>query len=201
MDGGVPALLDIADHPFQGWLAGELNETTNYFCVETEAELDEERPRWARGAITPAGMRTGARDRFTKDDRRLRYPWLGWDNRRLLQELDYELESIRRELQVAGASADEADLRRESARSRLDELRALRSELSWDRIDTSAANDRMDELGTQLAQANSPQVAHLAELFQKQRDEAVAASIAGDLPATGDRRPAPREGRVASKGR
>jgi uncharacterized protein YPO0396 len=176
MDGGVPAVLDIADHPFQGWLAGELNETANYFCVETEAALDNERPSWARGAITPAGMRTGARERFTKDDRRLRYPWLGWDNRRLLRELDDELESIQRELQVADASADEATLRRESARARLDELRSLRSELNWDRIDTSAAKDRTGELETQLAQANSPQVAHLTELFQKQREEAVAAS-------------------------
>jgi uncharacterized protein YPO0396 len=175
MDGGVPALLDIADHPFQGWLAGELNETANYFCAETEAELDDERPAWTRGAITPAGMRTGTRDRFTKDDRRLRYPWLGWDNRRLLQELDDELESIQRELQVADASADEATLRRESARARLDELQALCSELKWDRIDTSVAKDRMGELETQLAQANSPQVAHLTKLFQKQREEAVAA--------------------------
>lgn len=44
MNDGIPALLDIADHPFRGWLAGELNETANYLCVETEAELDDERP-------------------------------------------------------------------------------------------------------------------------------------------------------------
>lgn len=175
MDGAVPALLDIADHPFQGWLAAELNETANYFCVETDAELDNPRPAWARGAITLAGMRTSARERYTKDDRRLRYPWLGWDTRRLLQELGDELESIQRELQVADASANEANLRRESARARLDELRALGSDLTWDRIDKSEAKDRMGELETQLAQANSPQVAHLTELFQKQREEAVAA--------------------------
>lgn len=176
MAGGVPAVLDIADHPFQGWLARELNETANYFCVETEAELDEVRPTWARGAITPAGMRTGARDRFTKDDRRLRYSWLGWDNRGLLHELNEELESIQRELQVADASAGEANEKRESARARLDELRALRRELGWDRIDTSVAHDRTSELETQLAQANSPQVTQLKELFKKQRAEAVAAS-------------------------
>jgi uncharacterized protein YPO0396 len=175
MDGGIPAVLDIADHPFQGWLAGELNETASYFCVEAEAELDDERPAWARGAITLAGMRTGARDRFTKDDRRLRYPWLGWDNRRLLQELNDELESIQRELQVADASVDEANQQRELTRARLDELRALRRELSWDRIDTSAAQDRIGELETQLAQADCPEVAHLTELFQRQREEAVAA--------------------------
>jgi uncharacterized protein YPO0396 len=176
MDGGVPAVLDIADHPFQGWLAAELNETANYVCVESEDELDSERPAWARGAITPAGMRTGARNRFTKDDRRLRYPWLGWDNGRLLREMGDELESIQRELQVAGASADETSIRCESARARLDELRALRSELNWDRIDTSDAHERMSELAAQLAQANSPQVAQLAKLFRKQREEAVAAS-------------------------
>lgn len=176
MRGAVPALLDIADHPLQGWLAGELNETASYFCVETEAELDNQRPAWARGAITPAGMRTGARDRFTKDDRRLRYPWVGWDTRRLLQELDDELESIQRELQVADASANEANLRRESARARLDELRALRKELTWDRIDTSVAKDRMGELEAQLAKANSPQAARLTELLQKQRTAAVVAS-------------------------
>jgi uncharacterized protein YPO0396 len=175
-EGGVPAVLDIADHPFQGWLARELNETANYLCVEAEAELDDERPAWARGAITPAGMRTGARNRFTKDDRRLRYPWLGWDNRRLLQELNDELESIQRELKVADASAAEANEKRESARARLDELQALRRELNWDGIDTSVAQDRMGELKAQLAQANSPQIAHLTELFEKQRSEAVAAS-------------------------
>src|SRR5258708_31891974 len=126
MGGGSPGGRDLAGPPLQGWLAGELNETANYFCVEAEAELDDKRPAWARGTITPAGMRTGARDRFTKDDRRLRYPWLGWDNRRLLQELSDELESLQRELQVARASAAEADHKRESARRQLDDLRTLR---------------------------------------------------------------------------
>jgi uncharacterized protein YPO0396 len=175
-DGGVPSLLDIADHPFQGWLAGELNETANYFCVETEAGLDDERPPWARGAITPAGMRTGARDRFTKDDRRLRYPWLGWDNRRLLQDLEEELDSILRELKVAEAAADEAGERREAARVRLEDLLALRSELDWDRIDTSSAQIRVGELEAQLGQANSPEVDHLTQLLSTQREEAVRAS-------------------------
>jgi uncharacterized protein YPO0396 len=174
-NGEVPALLDITDHPFRGWLAGELNETANYFCVETEAELDNERPASARGAITPAGMRTGIRDRFTKDDRHLRYPWVGWDTRRLLQELNDELESIQRELQGADASANEASLRRESARARRDELRALRGDLSWERIDLSAAQERISELEAQLAEANSPQVAQLTELLKKQREKAVAA--------------------------
>ncbi|GIM97824.1 ATP-binding protein [Paractinoplanes toevensis] len=176
VDGGVPALLDIADHPFQGWLAGELNETANYYCVETDAELDHRRPHWARGSITPAGMRTGSRNRFIKDDRRLRYPWLGWDTRRTLLELGEELESIQRELQVADVSADEAGRRRESARSRLEELRAIRSDLTWDGIDTSAAQQRMGELETQLAQANSPEVAHLTKLLKGQRDSSIAAS-------------------------
>lgn len=176
MDGGVPALLDIADHPFQGWLAGELNETANYFCVETEAELDDKRPARALGAITPAGMRTGSRHRFTKDDRRPRYPWLGWDTRRLLQELDEELESIQRELQVADAVAKESNLRHESARIRREELRALRTDLTWERIDRSATQERISELEAQLVQANSPQIAHLMELLQTQRDNAVAAS-------------------------
>ncbi|WP_435070837.1 ATP-binding protein [Amycolatopsis thermoflava] len=175
-DGGIPALLDIADHPFQGWLAAELNEIANYLCVETEAELDNRRPAWARGSITPAGMRTGSRHRFTKDDRRLRYPWIGWDTSRLLQDLDDELESIRRELQVADVSAKEADERHESARDRLNELRALRTNLTWERIDTSVAQQRIGELETQLAQANSPAVAHLAELLRKQRGRVVEAS-------------------------
>ena len=176
IDRGIPALLDIADHPFQGWLAEELNETANYLCVDTEAELDGQPPVWARGSITPLGMRTGSRDRFTKDDRRLRYPWIGWDTRRLLRELDDELASIQREVQGAGVAADEADQRRDSTRSRLNELQALRTELAWDLIDTSVAQQRIEELKTQLGQANSPEVAHLMKLWQEQRDEAVAAS-------------------------
>jgi uncharacterized protein YPO0396 len=175
-DGGVPALLDIADHPFRGWLADELNETANYFCVEADAELDDERPAWARGSITPAGMRTGARNRFTKDDRRLRYAWLGWDNRQLLKELNDELESVQRELQLAEVSANEDYQRHESARIRLVELRALRTELIWDQIDTSAARDRLKELESQLAQANAPEVTQLVELLQKQRETAVRAT-------------------------
>ncbi|ANZ36064.1 hypothetical protein BBK82_08275 [Lentzea guizhouensis] len=176
VDGGIPALLDIADHPFQGWLASELNETANYLCVETEVELDDQRPTWARGSITPAGMRTGSRHRFTKDDRRLRYPWIGWDTRWLLQDLDDELESIEREVQIADVSTNEANLRHESARNRLNELRALRTNLTWERIDTSVAREQIGEFENQLAQANSPEVAHLTELLQKQRERAVAAS-------------------------
>ncbi|GAB3966987.1 ATP-binding protein [Plantactinospora veratri] len=176
IDGSVPALLDIAEHPFHGWLATELNETVNYHCVETDAELDNRRPGWARGSITPAGMRTGSRQRFIKDDRRLRYPWLGWDTRRLLQELSDELESIRRELQAAVVAADEADKQRESTNARLTELRAIRTDLTWNRIDMSGAQQRMKELEGQLAQANSPEVTHLTKLLQKQREAAVAAS-------------------------
>src|SRR5258708_35238168 len=125
MGGGSPGGRDLAGPPLQGWLAGELNETASYFCVEAEAELDDERPAWARCTITPAGMRTGARDRFTKDDRRLRYPWLGWDNRRLLQELGEERECLQPELQGARASAHVADQKRESSRGHWGELRTL----------------------------------------------------------------------------
>ena len=53
MAGGVPAVLDIADHPFRGWLARELNETANYFCVETEAELDERASHLGQGRDHP----------------------------------------------------------------------------------------------------------------------------------------------------
>ncbi|RZT85766.1 uncharacterized protein YPO0396 [Pseudonocardia sediminis] len=175
MDSGIPALLDIADHPFQGWLAAELNETANYFCVETDADLDDRHPAWARGSITPVGMRTGSRNRLTKDDRRLRYPWIGWDTRRLLQELDSELESTQRELEGAKSVADQADLRRESARARLDELGALNTDLSWDRIDTSATVQRIGELEAQLVLANSPEIAHLVALLRTQRETAVVA--------------------------
>ncbi|MBO4207555.1 ATP-binding protein [Micromonospora echinofusca] len=175
-DGSVPALLDIADHPFHGWLAGELHDTVNYYCVETDAELDNPRPEWARGAITPAGMRTAARKRFTKDDRRLRYPWLGWDTRALLQELGDELESIRRELRLAELASGEADQQSQLARGRSRELAALRADLTWERIDSSAAHGRVKELETQLGQANSPEVAHLSDLLSRQRDATITAS-------------------------
>jgi uncharacterized protein YPO0396 len=177
-DGGVPALLDIADHPFQGWLAAELNATANYVCVESDTELDDQHPAWARGSITPAGMRTGSRNRFTKDDRHLRYPWIGWDTGRLLRELDDELASTKRELQGAKVAADKADLGRESARARVEELLKLRADLAWDRIDTSRSAHRIGELHAQLALANSPEVAHLTKLLGTQRDKAVAAKTA-----------------------
>jgi uncharacterized protein YPO0396 len=174
--GGVPMLLDIADHTFSGWLANELNETVNYLCVETEAELDTRTPTWARGCITPAGMRTGARGRFTKDDRRLRYPWLGWDTRRLLKELADELESLKRELQSAGSAADEAGRLRDSVRDRLSELGALHRELTWDKIDATASLDRIVELERELAEASSPHVTDLKKLLKEQREKTIEAT-------------------------
>ena len=176
MAGGVPMLLDIADHPFSGWLANEMNETVNYLCVETEAELDTRPPAWARGCITPAGMRTGARGRFTKDDRRLRYPWLGWDTRRLLKELADELESLKRELQSAGSAADEAGRRRDAVRDRQTELGALRKDLTWEKIDASASLERIGELEHELAEASSPQVTELKKLLKEQREKTIEAS-------------------------
>jgi uncharacterized protein YPO0396 len=176
VDGGVPSLLDIADHPFRGWLGNELNETMNYFYVESDTQLDDPRPAWARGSITPAGMRTGSRNRFTKDDRRPRYPWLGWDNSWLLGELVDELESMQRELQVADAAVRETDLRRDATARRLNELRALCTELAWDLIDTSTVRERLHDLDLQLSQANSPQVAQLTELLHEQREKAITAS-------------------------
>jgi uncharacterized protein YPO0396 len=175
VDSGVPSLLDIAEHPFQGWLGNELNETMNYFCVETDTRLDDPRPSWARGSITPAGMRTGSRNRFTKDDRRPRYPWLGWDNSRLLEELVNELESMQRELKVVNAAVHEADLRRDATVTRLNTLRTLRTELSWELIDTTTVCERLSDLDLQLSQANSPQVAQLTRLLQEQRDKAITA--------------------------
>ncbi|MCS7480387.1 ATP-binding protein [Umezawaea endophytica] len=176
MANSVPALLDIADHPFRGWLAGELNDTMNYYCVESDSDLDGRPPAGARGSITPAGMRTGSRNRFTKDDRRLRYPWVGWDTRRLLRELGEEHESLLRELAVADVSAREASERHNAARDRLTELRTLRTDLTWNQIDTSIAEQRMGELETQLAQASSPEIAHLMRMLDAQRVKAVAAS-------------------------
>lgn len=173
LSGGVPALLDIAEHPFQAWLAHELNETANYLCVETEDELERTRPSWARGSITPAGMRTGSRNRLTKDDRRPRYPWIGWDNRRLQQELKDELESLGRERQVASGAASDAAEQRDSERARVEELQNLRSDLTWDRINISEAQETVEELSLQLTQVNSAEVADLAELFKIQRSEAV----------------------------
>jgi uncharacterized protein YPO0396 len=174
--GSVPELLDIAEHPFQGWLANELIETASYHCVETEADLDKAHPGWARGAITPTGMRTGARNRLTKDDRRPRYPWIGWDTLRLQQELEEELESLEREAQTADTSAQAAAQQRESTRTRVNDLQTLTTELTWDRIDTAPAQHEVDDLNAQLTQANSPEATHLAELLKKQRTETAAAT-------------------------
>lgn len=174
--GGVPELLDIADHPFRGWLARELIETANYVCVEAEVQLDAPRPTWARGSITPAGMRTGSRNRLVKDDRRVRYPWLGWDNLHLVQELDRELESLRREHSAASTKADAADGASTVARARLAEINELGTSLSWELIDTAVAQDRVGELEAQVAQANTPEVAHLIELSDRQRKEMIEAN-------------------------
>ena len=176
--GSIPSLLEIADHPYAGWLSHELLQSVGYACVESADELDRPQPGWARGAITPAGMRTGTRNRFVKDDRRQRYPWIGWDNRTLLADLEDELDSLAREAQAAEQLTQELTGRREQARNNLVELRALHAELLWDRIDITDAQARVDELTEQLDSANSPEVTGLTEQLSRQRAETVAAGLA-----------------------
>lgn len=174
--GTVPTLLDIApNHAFGTWLLRELIDTCNYWCVERENELENARPSGTRGAITPAGMRTGSRDRIVKDDRRVRYSWIGWDNADLLRKLDAEMEASRREERDANDRAEAATEQREAVRQRRAALTTLLRELSWEAIDLATLTVRVSDLEAQLEAANSPEVASLIAAEKAHRAAAVEA--------------------------
>lgn len=164
--GSLAELLEFADHPFAGWVSGELVRTANYLRVDSAKELSTDPPKWAAGAITIEGLRSGARGRYTKDDRRQRYPWLGWDNRSLVGALESELESQKEALAQAEARAKQLDARIAAANRRVRALTDLperleRADLESGGLDVAGARKVAEELSAQLAASADPAVDEL----------------------------------------
>ncbi|MGN6426396.1 MAG: ATP-binding protein [Leifsonia sp.] len=145
----VPALLQFdTASPYFGWLNDELVADRSVLCVETPEELDAPRPSGVKGAVTRSGMRSAARNRVIKDDRRTD-SWIGLDNTQRIQAIAAELADLERELAAARAASDAAESERSAARSRSEALASIRT-VEWASIDVASARLRVDELAAQL---------------------------------------------------
>jgi uncharacterized protein YPO0396 len=181
IDNTIPALLDIADSPFRPWLLTELVKHFSYWCVEDDIDLDTVRPPGTAGAVTRAGMRTAARDRYVKNDRRSPYSWIGWDNQGLREELTDQVSALRREAEVAAKKAEAATDARDACRDSIKRLDLLREEIDWTKIEIAPARQRKRDLEDQLTRADTPEIRDLRDKLDKSRKAAGAteAEIAG----------------------
>ena len=145
----VPSMLVFDEaSPFVGWLRDEVVGDRSVLCVETPAELDDPLPAGVRGAVTRAGLRTGSRQRVTKDDRRTR-SWIGLDNAARVAELTDELGALTASLDAARAEWDAAETVA-TARRRVVETVARAVEVEWSDVDPAPARARLDDLRAQL---------------------------------------------------
>ncbi|WP_163508981.1 ATP-binding protein [Fodinicola acaciae] len=178
IDNTIPALLDIAESPYADWLSKELIEHFSYWCVERDSELQSHRPAATIGAVTRAGMRTGARGRFIKNDRRSPYKWIGWDNQQLRAELADQIASLMRERPSLESKAEAATDARDVCRDRIKRLTNLGEEITWSSIDTTPLEERVHELEEELARADTPQARQLREQLEQARTNAGKTSAA-----------------------
>lgn len=145
----VPALLQFdTGSAFWGWLHDELVSDRSVLCIESPQELDAPRGAGVTGAVTRAGMRSAARGRVIKDDRRSP-SWIGLDNAPRIRELAERLASLEAELAAARAASDRAEAEHGEARSRSEALGGVRA-IEWPDIDTAPAAARVAELAAQL---------------------------------------------------
>lgn len=105
--GTVPAMLKFdTDSAFHGWLVDELVDDRSVLCVETADQLNDPRPAMVKGAVTRTGLRTAARGRIVKDDRRGRASWMGLDNSMRVSEIGAEIEDLQRRIAAAKRTYD-----------------------------------------------------------------------------------------------
>ncbi|WP_349828845.1 ATP-binding protein [Brevibacterium litoralis] len=153
----VPSRLELADHEFAGWVSQELTATANVLCVETPQDLDSPLPDWALGAITPAGLRTGTRGRFTKDDRPQRYPWIGWDNRSLVSGVQAELDGARERLDAAETAARETERETVRVQRAVTTLHELPDRLTPEVVDLAELEKDATDLEARFEATRSPE--------------------------------------------
>ena len=127
--GTVPAMVEVSEGPYQGWLSEELGRFT-YLCVEKDTELDGPRPSGVVGRVTRAGMRTAPNGRVIKADAPRRYRWVGRDNSALRAQIADELEGLRTQFDVAVRQLEIARVAMLSQQTRIDELKRLVTDLA-----------------------------------------------------------------------
>jgi uncharacterized protein YPO0396 len=178
IDNTVPALLDIADSPYHDWLMSELVEHYSYRCVESDTDLHSPRPSGTHGAVTRAGMRTGARGRFVKNDLKSPYGWIGWDNQQLRADLAADVDSLRREHPTVEHKAEAASAARDACRDSIRRLETLHDEITWSSIDLTPAQERVNDLEKQLTDADTPEARQLREQLDQARIKAAETAAA-----------------------
>lgn len=182
IDRTVPALLHFDESsPFWGWLNDELVRDRSVLCVESPEELDAPRVAGVSGAVTRSGMRSAARGRVIKDDRRTA-SWIGLDNAPRIEELAARLAELEAELSAARAESDRVEAAHSAARGRDEALGAVRA-IEWDAIDLAPHEARVAELAEQLARVavDNPEAAELqdeADRHDRARIEAAKRSAA-----------------------
>lgn len=175
--GTIPELLDIADGPYQAWAQAELVNRFSYVYVEDDHGFTAHLPAGAHGQVTRAGMRTEPHGRYVKDDSPITYRWIGWDTTRLKGDLEAQLEAAERELQLAASTSDAASHAAQDAHDRCKELKALIGQLDWNALDTGPTQARIDDLNTQIAAANTPEMAELKRSLLKAQSRARTAGV------------------------
>jgi uncharacterized protein YPO0396 len=180
VDRTVPALLQFDDaSPFHGWLHDELVADRSVLCVESPDELDASRPAGVSGAVTRSGMRSAARGRVIKDDRR-NASWIGLDNTPRLHELAARITALETELAEARADSDRAEAEHGDARRRSEALGAVGG-LDWEGIEVAPHAARVAELAEQLANVSvaHPEATALQEEAERHDRERIAAARRG----------------------
>lgn len=172
----VPAMVQLDESsPFAGWLHDELVGDRSVLCVEEADQLDEPLPSGVTGAVTRTGLRTGARRRVVKDDRRTR-SWIGFDNGSRISELSDEIETLDRDLAEARAAWDAAEAEA-TERRRVQQAVARSTEFTWADLDAAPARRRLDELTAQLERlaTERPEIGTLQAEAAKHDDDRLAA--------------------------
>ena len=155
-DGTVPAMLDIADGPYQGWVSGQLSRFT-YECVESDTDLDGDFPAGVVGRVTRSGMRTAPGGRVTKNDTVSDYRWIGRDNQALRAQLSSRLDGTRLAFDAAARAAESAGHNLKEHQSQMEALLRLRDELTWPKLDMDSVERRLAELNHELARLDTPE--------------------------------------------
>jgi uncharacterized protein YPO0396 len=167
--GTVAAMLDVVDGPSQGWLSEELERFT-YLCVEKDTDLDGPHIDGVIGRVTRSGMRTARNRRVVKADAPLRYRWIGRDNSALRADLKDELEGLQGKFDDADRKTGIAWELVQAQQKRVDELKRLQGDLSWEDLDLEPVKRRLSSLAEDLKRADSPEQKALREAYDTARD-------------------------------
>jgi uncharacterized protein YPO0396 len=156
--GTVPAMVEVSEGPYQGWLSEELERFT-YLCVEKDTELDGPRPGGVIGRVTRAGMRTAPNGRVIKADATRRYRWVGRDNSALRAQIADELEGLKAQFDAAAQQLETARLAVRRQQTRVEELKRLVADLDWVELDPAPAERKLATLMAALETADTPEAA------------------------------------------